>query len=105
MDFFSKNNALTIGLVAIVAIGVVYAFFFMGDDPTADVTADAAASSPQEFLFVSLASQLENIEFDQAVFRDERFSALIDLKTEILPEEMEREDPFAPLPGVRASGN
>ena len=105
MNFFSKNNALTIGLVAIVAIGVIYMLFFTGGEPVADVTADSVASSPQEFLFVSLASQLNTIDFDQAVLNDERFGKLIDLKTEILPEEMEREDPFAPLSGIRSGRN
>lgn len=97
MNFLAKNNALTIGLAVVVLGGIAYLFFFTGNEAPADVTVDSVAGSPEELYFVSLASQLNTVDFNTGVLSDERFRALVDLKTEILPEVSGRADPFAPL--------
>lgn len=98
MNFLAKNNALTIGLVVIVILGVGYlAFFANKDEQLADKTSNAK-TTPEEFRFISLEAQLQSIKLDTSILTDPRFLKLVSLETPIDPEDKGREDPFAPLP-------
>lgn len=98
MNFLAKNNALTIGLVAIVVLGVGYLVFFANSGTqVADTTSDGK-TTPAEFRFIALEAQLSAIKLDTAILSDERFLQLVSLETPIDPEDKGREDPFAPLP-------
>ncbi len=95
----SKNTSILIA-AGIVILGVVaYFLWFRAPEATVTVESEGPASQAQA-TFISLASQLEPVGFDTGILTDSRFTALIDIKTAILPETAGRTDPFAPLPGV-----
>jgi hypothetical protein len=98
----AKNKNLLIGLGVIVLAAVVYFVFFNGSS-TADVTTNASPSSAAELYFVNLAGELGTISFNTKVFSDPRFSSLVDIQTEVVPEVSGRPDPFAPIPGLKVS--
>lgn len=86
----------------VVVGGLLYYFFFFTADTGTAVTA-AAGASDAELTFVNLAGQLDPIDFDTTLLSDPRFSALVDIRTPILPESVGRTDPFAPISGVAPS--
>ncbi|MBP6860123.1 MAG: hypothetical protein KBC38_00985 [Candidatus Pacebacteria bacterium] len=98
MNFLAKNNALTIGLVAIVLLGVGYLVFFANSEAEVPDTTSGAKTTPTEFRFIALEAQLSAIKLDTAILSDKRFLELVSLETPIDPEDKGREDPFAPLP-------
>lgn len=99
MNASNKNITFLIA-GGIVVLGLVAYFLWMRPqtDETVSV-ADGPASSAQA-VFIRLAEQLEPVAFDASVLADPRFTALVDIKTTIVPEPSGRTDPFAPLPGV-----
>lgn len=85
---------LILGLIVIAAI----AYTLMqnkDDDETISVTDEGALAS--EATFVTLASELDAIDFDTTVLNDPRFIGLSNIHTAITPEPQGRPDPFAPL--------
>lgn len=97
----TKKTSIGIAL-AIVILGIAGYVFWMqpGADSTISVTGVGPTTEAQT-TFLTLAGQLETVAFDQTILSDPRFTALIDIKTAIIPENEGRSDPFAPLPGVR----
>lgn len=98
----AKNKNLLIGIGVILLAVVVYLVFF-NNSTSADLTTTTSPSSAAELYFVNLAGELGTISFNTKVFSDPRFSALVDIKTEIVPEVSGRSDPFAPIPGLKVS--
>ena len=93
----NRKNLLTILCAAVVLLGGFYYFFFVARSSNDTVlTADAPASEA-EVSFISLVSQLDPIEFDTRILDDNRFKALVDIRTEVVAEPKGRTDPFGPL--------
>ena len=80
--------------------GVLY--FLMGSGGSTDeiITENGAPSSSTEATFIGLASELETVTFDPAIFTDPRFTRLRDISTAVVTEPSGRRDPFGPLQGV-----
>lgn len=93
----NRKKLLTIACAAVILVGAFYYFFFVAQSSDeAVLTADAPASEA-ESSFITLVSQLDPIEFDTRILDDARFKALIDIRTDIVPEPQGRTDPFGPL--------
>ena len=93
----NRKTLLTIICAAVVLLGGFYYFFFVAESSDETVlTADAPASEA-EISFITLVSQLDPIEFDTRILDDPRFQALVDIRTEVVPEPQGRTDPFGPL--------
>jgi hypothetical protein len=93
---FTKNKNLMIGLGAAALLVVGYFLFFNGSPTPADLTS-GTATNPAELLFINLAGKLDPVVFNGTVLSDPRFTALIDIRTAIIPETTGRPDPFAPI--------
>ncbi len=93
-----KPNATFIVAIALVIGAGLYWYFFTGTGNDAPLTV-STSENPAQTKFKTLISKLPN-SFDTGIFSDARFSALVDLTTQISPESPGRLDPFAPVQGV-----
>lgn len=89
-----------LGLVTLVGGYIMYNALKPEDYADGTVTEEEAQASQAEILFINLASQIDNIRFDESLFTDPRFSALVDIRVAVIAEEAGREDPFANIVGV-----
>jgi hypothetical protein len=92
---FLENKNLMFGLGAAILIVVGYLLFF-NKSSTPDITTGSPTSA-DELLFINLAGELDPIVFNSTVLTDPRFVSLVDIRTAIIPENLGRTDPFAPL--------
>ena len=90
----TRPALILIGIL--VLLGGVYAYFFWGESPEPPISASQPAGEAEQE-FIELAARLDSISFDTSIFQDPRFSQLVSLETEILPETIGRSDPFAPI--------
>lgn len=93
----TRKNLLTIAAAAVVILGAFYYFFFVAQSSDETVLTSDAPASEAEVSFISLVGQLDPIEFDTRILDDQRFQALVDIRTEVVPEPQGRTDPFGPL--------
>lgn len=93
----NRKNLLTIICAAVVLLGGFYYFFFVAKSSDETVLTSDAPASEAEVSFITLVSQLDPIEFDTRILDDQRFQALVDIRTEVVPEPQGRTDPFGPL--------
>lgn len=97
----SKKKTIIIAAV-IVVLGLVAYFVWLKPQPVENVSIAGYGPTGQvQASFLTLAAQLQPIAFDATVLTDPRFTALVDIKTVIIPEAAGRTDPFAPLAGVK----
>lgn len=94
-----KNNKLAVGVLAVlVAIG---AWYFLGDSGSGEpvlVTEDLSTPSAQaERDLVATLLQLRSVSLDGTIFNDPVFQSLKDFGSQIVPEPVGRENPFAPF--------
>jgi hypothetical protein len=97
----SKNTTILIAS-GIVVLGLAAYFLWMrpSDQDPISMEAGYGPASEARATFLTLAAQLEPVGFDPGILEDPRFTALVDIKTVIVPEAGGRNDPFAPLSGV-----
>lgn len=97
MKFSSAN--IGFAAAALVVFAGLYWFFAPGESSNIEELPLSEASSIPllESRFLELATQLNGISFNTTIFTDPRFSALIDITKEIIPEPAGRTDPFAPI--------
>ncbi len=93
----STGIFILIGLIVLAAA----AYLLMSGKEGSVLQASATPSSAAEMQFLSLTQQIDPVEIDTSILGDLRFTRLIDIRTDILPEASGRTDPFAPLPGLR----
>lgn len=93
----SRKNLLTIASVVIVVGGGFYYFFFFAADPSDTIISTGAPASAAEVSFITLVGKLGPVTFDTRLLEDSRFSSLVDIRTDVVPEPQGRTDPFAPL--------
>lgn len=107
-----KNSTLksTIIIVAIIAIALIAYFYYEGGKP-ADSGSLLSAGSAQNGSLVGsqvlgLLNQIQSLHIDVSLFTDPGYQTLRDYSVEIPPENVGRDNPFAPLPGGPApTGN
>lgn len=97
MNFSRKNMSVAALIIVLFGAGV---YFFANRGGGAVITADALPGSTSEVTFLGLASELDSVSFNNAIFTDQRFLVLQDIHTGVLPEQVGRTDPFAPLAGI-----
>lgn len=84
---------LVLGIIVLLAIGYT---LMPKDTSDATVTIEGGASTISEANFISLATELDSIDFNTAILTDPRFLGLSNIHTAITPEAQGRSDPFAP---------
>lgn len=99
----SRSTSILLGVLGVVTLVggyIMYNALKPEDYADGTVTEEEAQASQAEVLFINLASQIDNIRFDQSLFTDPRFAALVDIRVGIIEEESGREDPFANIVGL-----
>lgn len=91
-----SKNTVILSVLALLVLGAAAYLLFGAKTSETALTADAPGSEA-EMTFLSLTAQIDPVEFDTSILSDERFRALQDIRTAILPEPARRADPFAPL--------
>jgi hypothetical protein len=91
----SRTTGIAIAL-AILLLGAA-GYLLFRPSTEAGVTATGAPASAAELTFITLTARIDPVAFDTSLLEDERFKALQDISTAILPETQGRLDPFAPL--------
>lgn len=92
-----SKNLLILGVIGVVILGAAWYVTFGAPDTSSIITADSAPATEAELTFLSLTARIDPVEFDTSILEDERFKALRDIRTAIIPEDAGRSDPFAPL--------
>ncbi len=91
------NSTLFVTIGLVLAAGA-YWYFSSGTDDQAPLTISTSEDHGQTE-FKMLINELPSA-FNTKIFSDPRFSALVDLTTQITPESPGRIDPFAPIDGL-----
>ncbi len=100
MEFLSQNKMLVIGLVVLVA-GCVVWFGVLGSGGnapallTTERVADANVATDADL--VAALKRLHAVTLSGSIFSDPLFASLHDFSTQIVPEAIGRDNPFAPL--------
>lgn len=99
MDFFAKNKVL-IGFVLFILIGLSVWFGVLngGSVQNTVLTSETAGGSVAvDSDLVQTLLKLRAVSLSGAIFSDPLFQSLQDFGTQIVPEPVGRENPFAPL--------
>jgi hypothetical protein len=99
MDFLKQNKMMIGGGVALVIAIFVYFTYFSGSSSTPALTTSDQATTVSQNLLVTLQN-LHTIKLDESIFSNPVFLSLTDFGVTIPPENVGRQDPFAPLGGV-----
>ncbi len=96
-QIFSQHKLLLIGIVVLIAGGVW--FGFSSEAPTSDLVTVPidGASSPIEKNLITTLLTFRSVELDPKILTSPAFISLRDFSTQIVPEPVGRENPFAPL--------
>lgn len=105
MDTITGNKYAIGGLVVVVIIGVWYV---LGDSgtPAPEGLVTETFSTPESEAdrdLVATLLQLRAVKLEGSIFSDPLFQSLKDFGSEIVPEPVGRQNPFAPLEGQTAS--
>lgn len=112
-SIISSHKKLIIIIVAVVLLFIGYAAFGpTGDDPTGEltrqnttgVTGTAADPNSPGRQFVSQLLAIQNIHYNLELFKDPAYMFLQDYSRELVPQNVGRENPFAPLSSGSGSG-
>lgn len=103
MGFIKKNlNNILIGVVVLAALYYGYVFFFMGSGEEETPLPEEEQAQVGEDLLLLLAD-LKTISLDESIFEDTSFKNLKNFRVELSPEPVGRDNPFAPVSGIRSS--
>ncbi|MEK7133987.1 MAG: hypothetical protein AAB804_02865 [Patescibacteria group bacterium] len=93
-----RHKLILIGVAVLIAVGVWYGSLSSSPpSPGLVTTPIAGASGPAEQGIVATLLTLRAVKLDGTIFGDRAFMSLKDFSTEIIPEPIGRENPFAPL--------
>jgi hypothetical protein len=100
MSLFARNKLLLI-LLGLVVLGVSW-YFFSGSSDTPDLLETTVgpaglSANPQEADLVQTLLALRAVSLSGTIFNDPAFMSLRDFGTQIIPEPVGRQNPFAPL--------
>ena len=97
MQLFRRyKTVLLIGILVIIAF-VVYSILFGNTTDEVLVSETQQERSEIESELIALLLQLREVELDPSLFGDPVFQSLRDFSTELVPEPVGRQNPFAPL--------
>jgi len=106
-DLFSKHKLIAFGVLGIIVALIAWYALSSGQTPTTsllttEATQDASNASDKNLVETLLT--LRAVTLSGTILSDPAFTALRDFGTQIVPEPVGRENPFAPLPrGVQAT--
>ncbi len=104
-DLFQKFK-IPIIIIAILAVGFIfYNMFFKNNGSTDAVSVTTTTDNPDLADFLPLLLQVQNIQFDTTFFDDQEYASLKDFGQTIIPEDKQRDDPFAPVEGMNAGSS
>ncbi len=98
MNFNSLHISRTAGVGLVLSLIVLAAIGYTlmsKDAPEGTITVEGGASTLSEATFVSLATELDAVDFNTAILTDPRFLGLSNIHTAITPEVQGRNDPFS----------
>jgi len=100
MSFFQQHKLISI-LIVLALLGA--GWYFLSGSPapaptltTTNVSGATGTAAPDSTL-VSTLLALRAVKLDGTIFSDPAFVSLKDFSTQIVPEPVGRDDPFAPL--------
>ncbi|MES3005791.1 MAG: hypothetical protein V4664_02485 [Patescibacteria group bacterium] len=114
LSIISSHKKTIIGIIIIVLLFIGYAAFVpKSSSPDGTLTRQnttgntGTASDPNSpgAQFVSQLLAIQNIHFNLDLFKDPAYAYLQDFSRELTPQEVGRDNPFAPLEGGSGSGN
>ncbi len=99
MSGLLKNKAVVVVVLAIlVAAFVWYGMFKGGETPTPTLTSESVAGADASNAeLISTLNQLRSMTLSGSIFSDPTFQGLRDFSTQIVPEPIGRDNPFASL--------
>lgn len=92
----SRTTVVLILLGLVIAAAVGYLLFGRTETGGVAMPEDAPASAA-ELTFIGLTARIDPVSFDTKILTDERFIALKDIRTAVIPEAKGRTDPFGQL--------
>jgi hypothetical protein len=95
MDFF-KKNAVLLGIIGAIFIGLVIYLNFFANTPSAELLTATQPSPVSQELLATL-SNLHTIKLDNSIFSDPAFLSLTNFGVELPPEAVGRRNPFLPI--------
>lgn len=93
----ARHKLALIGISLLVAVGVWYGLSASAPAAPDLVTTEVAPDSPVEEGLVATLLALRTVKLEGTILTDPVFVSLQDFSTEIVPEPIGRENPFAPL--------
>ena len=105
LDMISHNKLVVAVLALLVAGGAWYVLGGSGGGQEEVLVTEnfATPASQADKDLVTTLLQLRSVTLDGTIFSDPVFKSLKDFGSEIVPEPVGRENPFAPLPGRGAT--
>jgi len=96
----------TVIVIVVIAIVLIAYFYYKGKSaPSASsslLTQTSTDSSQVGTQVLGLLNQIQSLRIDSTLFADPGYQTLRDYSVEIPPENVGRDNPFAPLPGAPA---
>lgn len=98
-----KNKFIITALAGIVLAIVIWNSFMRDDSKKLLQTENLAETTSVDGDVVGVLLQLRAVSLSGTIFTDPAFQALQDFGSEIIPEPVGRQNPFAPLGGTAAA--
>lgn len=93
-EIFQKLKLPLIGIAVLFGAFILYQEFVKSPKSTAVITSTSEESGPERD-FLPLLLQIQSIEFDERLFTDSVFRALVDWSQPIVPETVGKSNPFS----------
>ncbi len=100
MSSLIKNAFFLVTFIAL--IWFAWKLFFSGEDVGLVTQQNSEALVAQQ-KFLNQLAELRDLHLNSDIFVDPEFISLTDPRVEIVDEEAGRENPFAPVPGLKVS--
>ena len=100
----SVKSYLVIG--AIVIVGFIFIFWYMGGDKTDTgslLESQTAETDAVGSRVLALLNQIQSLKIDNTLFTGAAYQTLVDFSVTIPEQNVGRPNPFAPLPGFVSS--
>jgi ABC-type cobalt transport system substrate-binding protein len=98
----SKKNIIIIIVIVLLAV-IVYFYFKGGEQPAGSdnlVQAVDPEFSQRSEKLLALLAQVQGIKIDSQFFKSPMYQSFVDHSVQIPEQEVGRDDPFAPIPGL-----
>ncbi len=98
-----KTWIISGGIIAIAL--VAYFAFFSGNGSTEAISSLESEQNNQVVgaRVLSLLNQVQSLNIDVSFFQDQTYQSLQDYAVAVPPQEVGRQNPFAPVPGIRTN--